>query len=77
MIALKKIAARAALAGALGLSALGTGVGIAYADPGHGHGHGHDDWGRWDGPGPGYWNPIDACVSATGPFGYVTASVCI
>jgi hypothetical protein len=57
-------------------------------DPGHGHGHGHGgDWGwdggNWGGPwyGPGYWNGpggwINACVSATGPWGYVTGSVCI
>ena len=54
--------------------------------PGHGHGHGHGhgggdwvgDWGRpWYGPG-WYGGPgISACVSATGPWGYVTGSVCI
>jgi hypothetical protein len=57
----------------------------------HGHGHGgHGDWedgdwgggGNW-GPGPWYGGPgygyggIQACVSATGPFGYVQGSVCI
>jgi hypothetical protein len=57
-------------------------------DPGwgHGHGHGHDggDWGHggggWYGPGygPGWYGPgINACVSATGPWGYVSGSVCI
>ena len=60
---------------------------LANNGPGHGHrhdaplitvpddhGHGHDDWG-WDGPRG--WDPIDACVSAQGPFGYVQGSVCI
>ena len=54
-------------------------------DPGHGHGHGHggDDWdGDWGGPwnGPGWYGGapgINACVSATGPWGYVSGSVCI
>ena len=53
-------------------------------DKPHGDGHGHDgdwhggDWGGgpWHG-GPGWYPGIDACVSATGPFGYVTGSVCI
>jgi hypothetical protein len=51
--------------------------------PGHGHGHGHDgDWGDWEdgGPwyGPPYWGPgISACVNATGPYGYVSGSLCI
>jgi hypothetical protein len=52
--------------------------------PGHGHGHGGGDWGDWGdrggGPwyGPGWYGPgISACVSATGPWGYVTGSVCI
>ena len=81
MIALKRFAAGAALVGALGLSALGGGVGVAYADPGHGHGHGHDDdwqgddWGHWNGP--RYWDPVQACITAGGPFGYVQGSVCI
>ena len=50
---------------------------------GHGHGHGHDgcDWGGpWYGPGgygPGWYGPgISGCVSATGPWVYVTGSVC-
>ena len=47
--------------------------------PGHGHGHGH--WGLGWGPGwggPGwYGGGINACVSATGPWGYVTGSACI
>ena len=55
-------------------------------NPGHGHGHGRDGWdGPWTGRGygPGYgqgWygGPgISACLSATGPWGYVTGSVCI
>lgn len=47
-------------------------------DHGHGHGHGGDDWGGpWYGPG-WYGGPgISACVSATGPWGYVTGSACI
>ena len=51
--------------------------------PGHGHGHGHDgDSGDWEdgGPwyGPPYWGPgISACVNATGPYGYVSGSLCI
>ena len=54
---------------------------------GHGHGHGHwggggGDWGGgpgWGGGGPGWgWGPgVGACVSATGPWGYVTGSACI
>ena len=51
-------------------------------NPGHGHGRGGGGWdGPWDGPGYGpgwYGGPgISACLSATGPFGYVTGSVCI
>ena len=51
-------------------------------NPGHGHGHGGGGWdGPWYGPGYGpgwYGGPgISACLSATGPFGYVTGSVCI
>ena len=34
----------------------------------------HDDW-WWDGP--KHWDPIDACVSAQGPFGFVQGSACI
>jgi hypothetical protein len=51
--------------------------------PGHGHGHGGDDWdGDWGGPwyGPGWYGGapgINACVSATGPWGYVSGRVCI
>ena len=55
-------------------------------DGGHGHGHGPwhgdggGDWGGgWYG-GPGYWGGpgfISACVSATGPWGYVSGSICI
>jgi hypothetical protein len=52
-------------------------------DGGHGHGHGHDDWDGgdgWGGPwyGPAYWGPgISACVNASGPWGYVSGSLCI
>ena len=40
--------------------------------------HDGGDWGKgpWHG-GPGWYPGIDACISATGPFGYVTGSVCI
>ena len=32
----------------------------------------------WYGPGYGpYLGPIQACVSATGPWGYVTGTACI
>jgi hypothetical protein len=79
---LTKIAAAAALSGALGLAGLGFGAGFAYADPGHGHGHG-DDW-NWDddhGPrdwrGPFYFGQPSACVQATGPFGYVSGGICV
>ena len=45
---------------------------------GHGHGHGHwgPDWGQgnW---GPGWFPNVGGCVSATGPFGYVSGSVCV
>ena len=48
---------------------------------GHGHGHWHGGWGHGWGPGwggPGwYGGGINACVSATGPWGYVTGSACI
>lgn len=80
---LTKIAAAVAISGALGLGGLGLGAGIAYADPGHGHGHGHGhgDWDWNDGPrdwrGPAYYGPVQACVSASGPYGYVSGSVCI
>ncbi|MCI4674328.1 hypothetical protein [Candidatus Mycolicibacterium alkanivorans] len=82
---LTRIAATAALSGALALGGLGLGTGIAYADPGHGHGHGDggwdddDDHGDWRGPyyGPAYYGPPSACVNATGPFGYVSGSLCL
>jgi hypothetical protein len=45
--------------------------------PGHGHGHGHGRWGPgWGGPG-WYGGGVSACISATGPWGYVTGSACI
>ncbi len=80
---LTRIAAAAVISGAVALGARG--AGIAYADPGHGHGHGHGDWGDYDGPGdwrgpyygPAYYGPPQACVSATGPYGYVSGSLCI
>jgi hypothetical protein len=98
MMDLKKIAAEATIAGALGLTALGIGAGVASASPlvpatpgapwlqdkphwdgdgGHG-GHGDGNWGKGPGHGgPGFWNPIDACITATGPYGYVAGYVCI
>lgn len=81
-----KIAAATLVSGALGMSGLGVGAGVASADPGHGHGHGHGDWnwddydgGDWRGPnyGPGYYGPPGGCISASGPFGYVSGSLCI
>jgi hypothetical protein len=82
---LTKIAAAVAVSGAVGLAGHGFGSAIAYADPGHGHGHGHGDWGEYDGPrewrgpyyGPAYYGAPQACVSATGPYGYVSGSLCI
>ena len=46
--------------------------------PCDGHGWGCGGWGG-HGWGPGWgWGPgIQACVSATGPWGYVTGSACI
>ena len=79
---LKKIVAEAIIAGALVFSALGLGAGVADAKP-HPHppGPGWGDWGdqgdqgNW---GPGWYGPgINACVSATGPWGYVTGTACI
>ena len=90
MIDLKRIAAGTMIVGAFGLAAAGMSTGVASAAPGapsidivqkpH-----HDDWDDWDGDdwrgwdGPRYWGPgpIQACVSATGPFGYVTGTACI
>jgi hypothetical protein len=85
---LTKIAAAAVMSGVLSLAGLGFGAGFAYADDGHGHGHGNGDWnwgdgdghGNWRGPyyGPGaYWGPPSACVQASGPFGYLSGSLCI
>ncbi|GAA2769917.1 hypothetical protein [Mycolicibacterium pallens] len=83
---LKKLAAVAALSAGLGLAGLGAGAGMAFADPGHGHGHGHDGWnwddndrGDWRGPyyGPAYYGPPQACIQATGPFGFVSGGACI
>jgi len=78
---LTKIAAAAALSGALGLAGLGLGAGFANADPGHGHGHGDwnwdDDHGPRDGRGPFYLGQPSACVQATGPFGYLSGSLCV
>jgi hypothetical protein len=78
---LTKIAAAAALSGALGLAGLGFGAGFAYADPGHGHGHDDahwdDDRGPHDWRGPFYFGQPSACVQATGPFGYLSGSACI
>jgi hypothetical protein len=82
---LTKIAAALTISGAVGLAGLGFGSAVAFADPGHGHGHGHGDWGDYDGPrdwrgpyyGPAYYGPPQACVSATGPYGYVSGSLCL
>jgi hypothetical protein len=80
----KKTIAAVTIAGALSFSALGLGAGVADAKPHPPHppGPGWEDWGdqgNW-GPGwygPGYWGPGWACVSATGPWGYVTGTACI
>ncbi len=75
---LRKIGAEAIIAGALVFSALGLGAGVADGKP-HPHPPGpgwgdQGDWGPgWNGPG---W-PVNACVSATGPWGYVTGTACI
>ncbi len=79
-----KIVAEAMVAVALGCSALGLGAGVANAKP---HwpgipgppGPGHGDWVDWNGPGwgPGWGPEIQACVTATGPWGYVTGTACI
>ncbi|MCV7213834.1 hypothetical protein H7J51_00865 [Mycobacterium crocinum] len=81
---LKKIAAVAALSAGLGLASLGAGAGMAFADPGHGHGHDGWNWddndrGDWRGPyyGPAYYGPPQACIQATGPFGFVSGGACI
>jgi hypothetical protein len=79
---LKTVAAGAAIAGALGVAALGVGSGVANADPGWGHGHGRWDpgWGApaWGPPPPapyygyGGYGGYDApppCI--TGPLGFV------
>lgn len=77
---LTKIAAVAALSGALGLGGLGWGAGFAYADPGHGPGRGDRAWDDDQGPrdwgGPFYKGQPSACVQATGPFGYLNGGVC-
>ena len=88
MIELKRIAAGTMIVGAFGLASAGMSTGVAKAAPGapsidivekpH-----WDDWDDWDGDdwrgwdGPRVWGPIQACVSATGPFGYVTGTACI
>jgi hypothetical protein len=87
---LAKVAATAAISGALSLSAMGLVTGTANAAPypdtpwaqDRGHGHGHDNWygddrGRWNGPGVRYWDPVQACIVISGPFGYVQGSACI
>ncbi len=54
--------------------------GASWAEDGHGHGHGHGPgpgpgWG-WYGPGYWYGPGIGGCISAAGPWGYVTGTVC-
>ena len=44
---------------------------------GSGGGSAGGDWGHWDNWGPGWFPNVGGCVSATGPFGYVSGSVCI
>ena len=46
---------------------------------GHGHGHGNGPWGHWDQGnywGSGWYPNVGGCVSATGPYGNVSAGVC-
>jgi hypothetical protein len=91
MLSVKAIAGASIIAGNLALAAFGIAPAanaappapvisgpqwLAENGPGRGHGHDrHDDW-RWD-DGPRRWDPIDACVRAEGPFGYVEGSLCI
>ena len=93
MIDLKRIAAAATIAGAVGLTGLGIGTGVANAAPqipwqqdGHGHGHWHgDDWGGDDGgdgnwgPGPGWgWGGVPGPYGCiSGPVGFGFAVGCI
>lgn len=82
---LKKIAAGAAMVGALGFTAVGLGTGVASAAPpapavagwqqdGHGGHWGHGgDWdnrGGWDHRGGWGYGPSWGCI--IGPFGHVT-----
>ena len=84
---LKKIAAGAAMVGALGFTAVGLGAGIASAAPsaptvagwqlnGHGGHWGHgdrDDWGDRRGwDNRGGWGYGPSWGCVTGPFGHVT-----
>ena len=84
---LKKIMAAAAVGFAFtavgfGAEAVASAVPNSPVTPGislpeDGHGWGCGGWGgpRW---GPGwYGGGINACVSATGPWGYVTGTACI
>ena len=88
----KDVVAGTALAVGLGVGSL-AGAGVASAAPGapsidiaqkphHGDWDDWNDWGHGNrghgGWGGGGWYPgIDACISATGPWGYVQGSVCI
>ena len=63
MIDLKTIAAEATIVGALGLPETGTAGGLGR--------------GAWRGAPGRFLGPIDACIAATGPYGYVTGYVCI
>ena len=49
----------------------GHGPGPGWVPPGHRYGPGYG------GPGYGYGPGVYACISATGPFGYVSGSACI
>jgi hypothetical protein len=77
----KKTVAAATIAAALSFFALGLGAGVADAKPhpphppGPGGGNWEDQGNYW---GPGWYAPgISACISATGPWGYVTGTACI
>lgn len=88
---LKNVFAIVVLAVGFGVGSV-MGAGVASADPyapgigfpqkpHHGHWGDWDDWGH--GPGHGGWirggwiPDVDACISATGPYGNVSGFVCI
>ena len=76
----KKTIAAVTIASTLSFSGLALGAGVADAKPHPPHppGPGWGNWGDQGNWGPGWWGvPGYACVSATGPWGYVTGTACI